>query len=138
MFNSVTLAIDSKSLSRVIGASAPFATATPTIRTSNALTEIPRVRSLHMISLDFSTEAPSRSNILMSEKNLLNNLSSAYEPGLLAADYTTHHKRISKQNLGIDIPENDAVVAVDSTGIKVTNRGRLDARETWNATKRMA
>ena len=48
---------------------------------------------------------------------------SAYEPGLLAADYTTLHKRISKQDLGIDIPENDAVVAVDSTGIKVTNRG---------------
>ena len=48
---------------------------------------------------------------------------SAYEPGLLAADYTTLHKRISKRDLGIDIPENDAVVAVDSTGIKVTNRG---------------
>ena len=48
---------------------------------------------------------------------------SVYEPGLLAADYTTLHKRISKQDLGIDIPENDAVVAVDSTGIKVTNRG---------------
>ena len=47
---------------------------------------------------------------------------SAYEP-LLAADYTTLHKRISKQDLGIDIPENDAVVAVDSTGIKVTNIG---------------
>ena len=62
---------------------------------------------------------------------------SAYEPGLLAADYTTLHKRISKQDLGIDIPENDAVVAVDSTGIKVTNRGGLNVRETWNATKRI-
>ncbi len=41
----------------------------------------------------------------------------------MAADYTTLHKRISKQDLGIEIPENDAVVAVDSTGIKVTNRG---------------
>ena len=41
----------------------------------------------------------------------------------MAADYTTLHKRISKQDLGTDIPENDAVVAVDSTGIKVTNRG---------------
>jgi hypothetical protein len=30
---------------------------------------------------------------------------------------------ISKQSLEIEIPENDAVVAVDSTGIKVTNRG---------------
>jgi hypothetical protein len=48
---------------------------------------------------------------------------SVYEPGLVAADYTTLHKRISKQDLGIEIPENDAVVAVDSTGIKVTNRG---------------
>ena len=42
---------------------------------------------------------------------------------LVTADYTTLHKRISKQDLGIEIPENDAVVAVDSTGIKVTNRG---------------
>ena len=41
----------------------------------------------------------------------------------MAADYTTLHKRISKQDLGIEIPENDTVVAVDSTGIKVTNRG---------------
>jgi len=48
---------------------------------------------------------------------------STYEPGLVAADYTTLHKRISKQSLEIEIPENDAVVAVDSTGIKVTNRG---------------
>ena len=45
---------------------------------------------------------------------------SAYEPGSLAADYTTLHKRISKRDLGIDIPENDAV---DSNEIKVTNRG---------------
>ena len=48
---------------------------------------------------------------------------STYEPGLVAADYTTLHKRISKQSSGIEIPETDAVVAVDSTGIKVTNRG---------------
>ena len=47
---------------------------------------------------------------------------SAYELGLLAADSTTFHKRISKQNPGIDIPENDAVIAVDSTGVKITNR----------------
>ena len=60
---------------------------------------------------------------------------SAYEPGSLAADYTTLHKRISKRDLGIDIPENDAV---DLIGIKVTNKGGLDARETWNAVKRMA
>ena len=42
---------------------------------------------------------------------------STYEPGLVAADYTTLHKRISKQKLEIEIPENDAVVAVDSTGV---------------------
>ena len=46
---------------------------------------------------------------------------SACEPGLLAAAYTTLHKRISEQDLGIDIPESNAVVAVDSTEIKVTN-----------------
>ena len=45
---------------------------------------------------------------------------SAYEPGLLAADYTALHKRISKPDLGIDMPENDAV---DLIGIKATNRG---------------
>ncbi len=43
----------------------------------------------------------------------------AYVPGLLATDHTTLHKRISKQDLGINIPEDDAI---DSTGIKVTNR----------------
>jgi len=48
---------------------------------------------------------------------------STYEPGLVAADYTTLHRRISKQALDIQIPEDDVVVAVDSTGIKVTNRG---------------
>ena len=55
---------------------------------------------------------------------------STYEPGLVAADYTTLHKRISKQKLEIEIPENDAVVAVDSTGIKVTNRGIGCAKNT--------
>jgi len=48
---------------------------------------------------------------------------SACEPGLEAADFTTLHRRISKQSLAIQMPENDVVVAVDSTGIKVTNRG---------------
>ena len=44
----------------------------------------------------------------------------AYEPGLLATDHTTLHKRIFKQDLGIDIPEDDAVDLIE---IKVTNRG---------------
>jgi hypothetical protein len=47
-----------------------------------------------------------------------------YIPGLKAADYTTLHKRISKIALQIQIPEKeDIVIAVDSTGMKVTNRG---------------
>jgi hypothetical protein len=46
-----------------------------------------------------------------------------YIPGLIAADYTTLHRRISKLALQIPIPDEDVVVAVDSTGIKVTNRG---------------
>jgi len=46
-----------------------------------------------------------------------------YVPGLVAADYTTLHKRISKLALKIPIPEEDVVIAVDSTGMKVTNRG---------------
>lgn len=48
---------------------------------------------------------------------------SKYEPGLVAADYTTLFRRISKLALQMTIPENEAIVAVDSTGIKVTNRG---------------
>jgi hypothetical protein len=46
-----------------------------------------------------------------------------YVPGLIAADYTTLHRRISKLALQIPIPDEDVVVAVDSTGMKVTNRG---------------
>ena len=46
-----------------------------------------------------------------------------YIPGLTAADYTTLHKRISKLALQIPIPEDGAVVAIYSTGMKVNNRG---------------
>lgn len=46
-----------------------------------------------------------------------------FVPGLISADYTTLHRRISKSALQIPIPEDDVVVAVDSTGMKVTNRG---------------
>ncbi len=46
-----------------------------------------------------------------------------FVPGLIPADYTTLHRRISKSALQIPIPEDDVVVAVDSTGMKVTNRG---------------
>jgi len=48
---------------------------------------------------------------------------SKYESGLVAADYTTLFRRISKLNLQITLPEDDAVAAIDSTCIKVTNRG---------------
>jgi len=46
-----------------------------------------------------------------------------FVPGLISADYTTLHRRISKLALQIPIPDEDVVVAVDSTGMKVTNRG---------------
>lgn len=46
-----------------------------------------------------------------------------FVPGLISADYTTLHRRISKSALHIPIPEDDVIVAVDSTGMKVTNRG---------------
>jgi len=47
-----------------------------------------------------------------------------YIPGLIAADYTTLHRRVSKLALQIAIPDKeDAVIAIDSTGIKITNRG---------------
>ena len=48
-------------------------------------------------------------------------------PGLLSADYTTLFSRIKDLNLALDVDprilSNDVIVAVDSTGIKVTNRG---------------
>jgi hypothetical protein len=48
---------------------------------------------------------------------------SGFVPGLRSANYTTLWERISQLDLNVAIPENDIVVAVDSTGIKVTNRG---------------
>ncbi|MDM7913022.1 MAG: IS5 family transposase [Methanotrichaceae archaeon] len=48
---------------------------------------------------------------------------SGFVPGLRSADYTTLWERIRKEDLDIPLPDNDIVVAVDSTGIKVTNRG---------------
>jgi hypothetical protein len=48
---------------------------------------------------------------------------SGFVPGLRSADYTTLWERIRKEDLNIPLPDNDIVVAVDSTGIKVTNRG---------------
>jgi hypothetical protein len=48
---------------------------------------------------------------------------SGFVPGLRSADYTTLWQRIANLDLNIPIPDNDVVVAVDSTGMKVTNRG---------------
>lgn len=48
---------------------------------------------------------------------------SGFIPELRSADYTTLWQRITKMELNVLIPENDIVVALDSTGIKVTNRG---------------
>jgi hypothetical protein len=46
-----------------------------------------------------------------------------FVPGLKSADYTTLWQRISNLELNIPVPDNDIVVAVDSTGMKVTSRG---------------
>jgi hypothetical protein len=48
---------------------------------------------------------------------------SGFVPGLRSADYTTLWQRIANLELNIPIPDNDIVVAVDSTGMKVTSRG---------------
>ncbi len=48
---------------------------------------------------------------------------SGFVPGLKSADYTTLWERIRKEDLNIPLPDNDIVVALDSTGLKVTNRG---------------
>ena len=48
---------------------------------------------------------------------------SGFVPGLSSADYTTLWQRISNLELNIPVPDNDIVVAVDSTGMKVTSRG---------------
>lgn len=48
---------------------------------------------------------------------------SGFIPGLRSADYTTLWQRIVELELNVPMPENDIVVAVDSTGIKVTNSG---------------
>jgi len=59
---------------------------------------------------------------------------SLFVPGLRSADYTTLFRRIRNLDLSFQVnPEfllRDVVVAVDSTGIKVTNRGEW-MREKW-------
>jgi hypothetical protein len=48
---------------------------------------------------------------------------SGFVPGLRSADYTTLWQRITNLELNTPIPDNEIVVAVDSTGMKVTSRG---------------
>jgi hypothetical protein len=60
---------------------------------------------------------------------------SGFIPGLRSANYTTLWQRIVELKLNVPMPENDIVVAVDSTGIKVTNRGDW-IREKHNVKRR--
>jgi hypothetical protein len=59
---------------------------------------------------------------------------SIFIPNLQSADYTTLFRRIKLLNLSLivntELLSRDVVVAVDSTGIKVTNRGEW-MREKW-------
>lgn len=48
---------------------------------------------------------------------------SRYVPGLRSADYTTLWHRISKLDLFLPVTRWEILAAVDSTGVKVTNRG---------------
>lgn len=59
---------------------------------------------------------------------------STFIPNLMSADYTTLFRRIQQMDLSLlvnsEMLSKDIVVAVDSTGIKVTNRGEW-MREKW-------
>jgi hypothetical protein len=59
---------------------------------------------------------------------------SLFIPGLQSADYTTLFRRIKDLDLSLSVDptlsSSEVVVAVDSTGIKVTNRGEW-MREKW-------
>lgn len=59
---------------------------------------------------------------------------SQYIEGLTSADYTTLWRRIRATEIEIALQENrdgpDVIVAIDSTGMKVTNRGEW-MREKW-------
>ena len=61
---------------------------------------------------------------------------SSFIPELKVADYTTLWHRITK--LAIEVPKVDekVVVAVDSTGIKVTNRGEWMRKKWWRKERR--
>ena len=51
--------------------------------------------------------------------------------GLKAADYTTMFKRMAQLDIDIeDLPPGNVIIALDSSGVKVTNRGEW-MRERW-------
>ncbi len=52
-------------------------------------------------------------------------------PKLKAADYTTLWHRITKLTIELPPSERELIVAVDSTGIKVTNRGEWMRKKWW-------
>ena len=58
----------------------------------------------------------------------------AFIPSLTAADYTTLFRRIQCLDLSLKVMSKilaeDVIIAIDSTGIKVTNRGEW-MREKW-------
>jgi hypothetical protein len=59
---------------------------------------------------------------------------SMFIPSLVSADYTTLFRRIKRLDLSLPVDPSilsrDVIIAVDSTGIKVTNRGEW-MREKW-------
>lgn len=62
---------------------------------------------------------------------------SEYIPALHAADYSTFCKRMKVLDIGepfLDIPDGNVVVAVDSSGMKVSNRGEWMCH-TWGVRK---
>jgi hypothetical protein len=60
---------------------------------------------------------------------------SLFIPGLVSADYTTLFRRIKDLDLSLKVDPSllsrDVIIAVDSTGIKVSNRGEW-MREKWH------
>lgn len=61
---------------------------------------------------------------------------SKYIPKLKAADYTTIFKRLKKMDIELPLQEigNDVIVALDSTGMKVSSRGEW-IRHKWKVKK---
>ena len=59
-----------------------------------------------------------------------------FVPKLKAADYSTLWHRITKLDIGLSTSDKEVIVAVDSTGIKVTNRGEWIRRKWWRKERR--